>query len=107
VAKLKTTKMNLQKIQNAVQKVVKRQRFARNIKSVSVFGSAVRGEMNAQSDVDLIVEFFQTMSLLDRAGLKNDFEKELKHKVDLLTPKVIHPRLKKNILNSAKKIYGR
>lgn len=99
--------MDITSIQKAVQKVVKQQRFARNIKSVSVFGSAVRGEMNAKSDIDLIVEFFQTMSLLDRAGLKVDFEKALNKKVDLLTPKVIHPRLKKEILRSAKKIYER
>ena len=96
---------DLSAIKKTVQKVVEQQRFARNIKSISVFGSVARGEENAESDIDLIVEFVETVSLFDHIGLKLDFEDAFKRKVDLLTEKTIHPFLKKEIIASSQKIY--
>ncbi len=98
---------NLSAIKKTVQKVVERQRFARNIKSVSVFGSVARGEADEKSDIDLIVEFEKPVGLFSLAGLKNSFEDEFQKKVDLLTPKSIHPFLKERILASSQKIYER
>lgn len=97
--------MDLATIQKIVQKVVEQQHVTRSVKSVSIFGSAARGEMNQKSDIDLIIEFEQPVSLFDFIGVKLDFEDALKRKVDLLTPKSVHPLLKEEIFNSAKKIY--
>ncbi|MBU1089529.1 nucleotidyltransferase family protein [Patescibacteria group bacterium] len=99
--------LDLSVIKKTVEKVVAQQRFARNIKSVSVFGSVARGEANEESDIDLIVEFEKPVGLFSLAGLKNSFEDEFQKKVDLLTPKSIHPFLKEKILSSAQKIYER
>jgi predicted nucleotidyltransferase len=40
--------------------------------NVRIFGSAVRGEMTAQSDVDILVELEPGRSLLDHAALTLD-----------------------------------
>jgi hypothetical protein len=69
-----------------------------DVKRASFFGSIVRGEMSEQSDVDLLVEFEGRKSLLDIAHLKNELEDALNRRVDVLTFRSIHPRLKDRIL---------
>jgi predicted nucleotidyltransferase len=68
------------------------------VKRASFFGSIVRGEMTDESDVDLLVEFEGKKSLLDLAHLKNELEDAVSRRVDILTYKSLHPRLKERIL---------
>ncbi len=68
------------------------------VKRASFFGSIVRGEMTDESDVDLLVEFEGKKSLLDLAHLKNELEDAISRRVDILTYKSLHPRLKDRIL---------
>jgi predicted nucleotidyltransferase len=68
------------------------------VKRASFFGSIARGEMTEDSDVDLLVEFEGRRSLLDLAHLKNELEDAINRRVDLLTYKSLHPRLKDRIL---------
>lgn len=68
------------------------------VKRASFFGSIVRGEMTEDSDVDLLVEFEGKKSLLDLVHLKNELEDSINRRVDLLTYKSLHPRLKDRIL---------
>ncbi len=69
-----------------------------DVKRASFFGSIVRGEMTEESDVDILVEFEGRKSLLDLAHLKNDLEDTINRRVDILTYKSLHPRLKDRIL---------
>lgn len=69
-----------------------------DVKRASFFGSIVRGEMTDESDVDLLVEFEGKKSLLDLAHLKNELEDAVSRRVDILTYKSLHPRLKDRIL---------
>lgn len=69
-----------------------------DVKRASFFGSIVRGEMTDESDVDLLVEFEGRKSLLDIAHLKNELEDVLNRRVDVLTFRLIHPRLRDRIL---------
>jgi len=68
------------------------------VKRASFFGSIVRGEMTDDSDVDILVEFEGKKSLLDLAHLKNELEDAINRRIDLLTYKSLHPRLKDRIL---------
>jgi len=55
------------------------------IKSLSVVGSVARGDETEDSDIDLLVVFKPFGSpILQYMGAKNDFEKVLNHKVDLI-----------------------
>jgi uncharacterized protein len=69
-----------------------------DVRKASFFGSIVRGEMTEESDVDLLVEFEGKKSLLDIAHLKNELEDAVSRRVDVLTYKSLHPRLKDRIL---------
>jgi len=60
----------------------------------SLFGSYVRGENRADSDVDILVELPKGNSLLDLVKLEKKLEKALGKKVDLLTYNSVHPLLK-------------
>ncbi len=54
--------------------------------------------MTEESDIDILIEFEGRRSLLDLAHLKNELEDTLGKRVDLLTYKSLHPRLKDRIL---------
>ena len=74
------------------------------VSNASIFGSFARGEMKKNSDIDLLIKFKGSKSLLDLAGLKLILEDSLGRKVDLLTYNSLHPLLKDRILREQEKI---
>ncbi len=68
------------------------------VKRAAFFGSIVRDEMTEESDIDILIEFEGRRSLLDLAHLKNELEDAVNRRVDLLTYKSLHPKLKDGIL---------
>ena len=56
---------------------------ARNIR---VFGSVARGDNQASSDVDFLVEFDKGRTLFDLIGLRLDLHDLLGVEVDIVTP---------------------
>lgn len=81
-----------------------RQLLARfHVRSLSVFGSVVRGEAGPDSDVDILVEFDPDahVGLFEFARLQRCLQEILGRKVDLATPKALHKALKKDILEEA------
>ena len=69
--------------------------------NVRVFGSVVRGQANADSDVDFIVEMESGRSLLDRIALIQDLEDFLGRKVDVVTIKGLRENWRDRILSEA------
>jgi uncharacterized protein len=63
-----------------------------------IFGSAIRGEMGAKSDVDLLVEIPGDISLLEFAGIKIELEEALGRKVDLVEYAAIKAVIKESIM---------
>ena len=82
-----------------IKKVIVKVLGEHGVKRAGLFGSIVRGEATKESDVDLLVEFKGTKSLLDLAGLKIELEERLKTRVDVLTYDSLHPLLKEKILD--------
>jgi uncharacterized protein len=70
--------------------------------NVRVFGSAARGEAGEGSDIDLLVEFEPSRSLLDHAALVLDLEELLGSKVDVVTEKGLYWLLRRRILKEAR-----
>lgn len=72
--------MEIARIREAVLQVVLHYPVSR----VTLFGSQATGISKEDSDVDLIVEFFQPVSLLTLSSMKCELEELLQCKVDLI-----------------------
>jgi hypothetical protein len=64
-----------------------------------LFGSCVRGELRAASDVDILVEIGGDLSLLDFVKLKHELEDTLGRHVDLVEYVTLKPLLRDRILS--------
>ena len=73
--------LNIQEIAGAVEPIASEY----EIKKVMLFGSYADGSNTADSDVDLLVEFYAPyVSLLTISALKNQLEDVLKTEVDII-----------------------
>ncbi len=71
------------------------------VKELYLFGSAARDEARDDSDVDLLVEFEQPVSLFQFVRLQRGIEAVLGRRVDLVTRRAIKPQLRDRILREA------
>lgn len=69
-----------------------------NIKKLGIFGSYSSGKNKKNSDIDLLVEFSETIDLFEFAHLTREFQQLLKIKIDLVTPNALKPYIKDKIL---------
>ena len=72
--------------------------------NVKLFGSVLREEENAESDIDFLVECGDDCSLFDLISLKYDLEEILGRKIDVVTPDSAHWTLRDKILQEARPI---
>ena len=74
---------------------------------IGIFGSFARKEESPESDIDILVKFRNTISLLDLARIHRELSVILSREVDLVTEASIkNKRLKKNIYKNLIIIYG-
>jgi predicted nucleotidyltransferase len=78
------------------------------VRELSVFGSAARGEMRPDSDVDLLVEFLPDaeIDLVDHAGLMLELARLLGRTVDLVSKRGLKPLIRESVLEQARLLYG-
>ncbi|MBW2641605.1 MAG: nucleotidyltransferase family protein [Deltaproteobacteria bacterium] len=70
-------------------------------KEIQLFGSNVRREQNAESDIDILVDFEDEADLFDLTGLAIFLEDELQQKVDVVPKRALRKELQESILNEA------
>lgn len=70
--------------------------------NVRVFGSVVRGEATAESDIDLLIDLGEKLSPWFPVGLIHDLEVLLNHKIDVVTEKTLHYLIRDRVLREAK-----
>lgn len=75
--------------QNTIKKVVSKFKP----KLVGVFGSYARGEQQRESDLDILVDFNESVNLIELIGLEQELTELLGIKVDLVTLKSVNPSL--------------
>jgi uncharacterized protein len=73
---------------------------------IGIFGSFARKEETPESDIDILVKFRNTISLLDLARIHRELSEILGRDVDLVTEASIkNERLKKHIYGNLIVIY--
>lgn len=79
-----------------------------HVRELSVFGSAARGEMRPESDVDLLVDFMPEakVDLFDYSGLMLDLTHLIGRKVDLVSKKGLKPLIRASVLKEARLLYA-
>lgn len=68
---------------------------------VRIFGSVARGDAKPESDIDFLVEYPARFSLLDLAGLVNDLEALLGHRVEIASGTNLREELRPYIMRDA------
>jgi len=69
--------------------------------NMRLFGSAARGEMGPDSDIDFLVELEKGRSLVDQAALMLDLKELLGRKIDIVEPSGLHRYIKDSIISEA------
>ncbi|HLC54859.1 MAG TPA: nucleotidyltransferase family protein [Candidatus Nanoarchaeia archaeon] len=89
---------NKSHIENIKEKIVPLLK-ENKVTKAGIFGSYARGEQTKKSDIDILVEVDNEVSLLGFIDLKLKLEKALRKKIDLVEYEGIRKELKKRILN--------
>lgn len=77
------------------------------IQELSIFGSAARGDMRADSDVDVMVEFLpDVVHGWEYFRLERELAEVFGRPVDLATKKWMKPRVKARVLPEARVVYA-
>ncbi|HBX52195.1 MAG: hypothetical protein A2275_03615 [Bacteroidetes bacterium RIFOXYA12_FULL_35_11] len=95
--------MNSTEIENIILNYFK----SFNIKRLGVFGSFARNELKSNSDIDILIKFKNTPSLLQLIKIENDLSEKLGYKVDLITEGALkNKKIKDSIKNDLIIIYN-
>ena len=74
------------------------------VQSLGVFGSYVHQEQHASSDLDLLVTFYETPSLLRFIALENYLSDLLGIQVDLVMREALRPHIGQRILDEVVRV---
>ncbi|MCL6532162.1 MAG: nucleotidyltransferase family protein [Armatimonadetes bacterium] len=94
-------------VKNLLRALMPELRRVYRVRSLALFGSVVRGEARARSDIDLLVEFEDAdfpVSLLEFISLRNFLSDKLGRRVDLVEKQTLRPTLRERILREAESI---
>jgi predicted nucleotidyltransferase len=73
---------------------------------IALFGSFIRKDNLSPNDIDILVQFQETLSLLQLITIENELSEKLGIKVDLITEGSLeNERLKKSIKKNMQIIY--
>jgi uncharacterized protein len=73
----------------------------RGASHVRVFGSAARGTARADSDIDFVVRFADSTSLLDRGGMWTELHELLGRDIDLVDEASLRDEVRADVLSEA------
>ena len=74
----------------------------KGIRNVRVFGSMARNEAGPDSDLDLLVEIDKGKSGFALGGFLTGVSELVHRKVDVVTEKSLHPKIREKVLNEAR-----
>ncbi len=93
--------MTLEEMRATKREEILRLAAGRGARNVRVFGSVARGENDAVSDIDFLVDLDAGRSLLDLGALMMDLEAVLQTKVDVVSARGLRERVRERVLRDA------
>jgi len=78
------------------------------VKELCIFGSAARGEMRPESDIDLLVDFLSEArpGLLGLSAMTREFSGLLGRSVDLAVKPALKPTVRESVLADSRILYA-
>src|SRR3989344_4818003 len=89
---------DLKQIQSILSKHKEELKRRYNVKEIGVFGSYVRGDQKKSSDIDILVEFEESIGFFKFLEMEEHISKIIGVKVDLVTKNALKPRIGEHIL---------
>ena len=92
---------NIEEIKKIINehKPILEERF--KVNSIGIFGSYVRKSQKEKSDIDVLVDFYETIDLFEFVELEDFLREILSIKVDVVMKETLKPRIKDRILKEA------
>lgn len=94
--------MDTEQIKKKIVPILESHQVAR----ASVFGSVARGQARPDSDIDLLVKFRKTPSLVEFIRLENELSQALDSEVDVVVEGSEKPFVRQNLERDSISIYG-
>jgi len=91
-------------ITNELRKNIPQLKERYSVRSLGLFGSHVRGEQQSGSDVDILVEFEESPSLLEFIALERHLSDLIGKKVDLVMKSALKPGIGEHILEEVVRV---
>lgn len=91
-------KNDIQKIKEIINRSKKLLEQSYKVKNIGIFGSYAKGYAHKNSDIDILVDFYEVPDMFKFMQLEYFFRKLLGRKVDLVTRKALKPLIKSDIL---------
>jgi predicted nucleotidyltransferase len=88
----------LEEIKNEIRKSMPILRDKYKVKTIGVFGSYIRGEQGKRGEIDILVDFYETIDLFTFIELEEFLSENLDIKVDLVMKDTLKPRIRDSIL---------
>ncbi len=89
---------------NLHRKRIREIALSHRVSDVRVFGSAMRGDDEHGSDLDLLVEPTAQTTLLDIGAIRFELKQLLGMDIDVLTPNALPERFRAQVLKEAKPV---
>ena len=93
-----TSKSDFEQIYDVLKSYLESLKLKYKVESLGIFGSFVRGEATANSDLDLLVEFKGNVTFDDYMDLKFLLEDLFNRKIDLVIKEDIKTLIREHIL---------
>jgi uncharacterized protein len=93
--------MDKQKLYSEIVEFLK----SKGATKVAVFGSYVRDEETPESDIDVVVDFKDPITLFDFAGYQIELQDKIGKKVDLIMEGGMNPLIEKYVKNDIIVLY--
>lgn len=93
--------MQKKEIQRRLQQVLRISPERGHVRRISLFGSHLHGTMKKDSDIDLLIEFSEPISIFALVRMEREMSEALGRNVDLCTPNSLSRYFRSDVVKEA------